>query len=561
MSDISEVASAAPESAADWESAAPEVSVVVATFNRPDGIVDLVRDLGAQEGFAAGAVEVIVVDDGSRVPVRPLLEAVEVGHPLRIVEQENAGQAAARHRGLLLARGEIVVIVDDDMRLHPGFLAAHRAAHAAGAEVVQGAIVPPAYRLPLFERWHAEQLLRFADEIRAGATTVRGAHLATGNVSLRRSRYFDIGGFDTALQRSEDRDLGIRLEEAGAQLAFSAEAKSVHNTDHASLRVWLGRSFNYGVYDTQIAAKHPEVEYVDPWRFLFGVSVISKPLLLLAALAPSVGKLLARTAMPIAFAANRVGLERVALAGTAFVYGIEYFRGVRAAAGSRRNTLRGLGRYLVKRSREKLRAGRGAPLAAYAGFRRAVAIDWEVMTVGRAKYLGETKPRGWIADLITKIGLQMIYAVRVMRLLRDAGFPVGAQIASRFIRHFYAAEIHWDAEIAPGTSIIHGNGLVVSHAARVREGCVLCHNVTLGMGIDPVTGEMGAPTLERNVHIGPGATILGPIVVGEGSKVMAGSVLDRSVEPNSLVRPPSAEIAARRPAKRRPAAVQGPDEE
>jgi serine acetyltransferase len=184
--------------------------------------------------------------------------------------------------------------------------------------------------------------------------------------------------------------------------------------------------------------------------------------------------------------------------------------------------------------------------AAWREFRRATAIDWAVMTAGRAKYLGESTSRVWLVDVVTSIGLQMVFAVRVMRLFRDGRFRLGAKIMSRVIRHLYAAEIHWDAEVAPGTSVIHGNGLVISHAARIAgEGCVLFHNVTLGMGFDGDTGLMGAPTLERNVHVGPGSTLIGPIVVGEGTKLMAGSVLNQSVPPYSLVRPAPVQVVPR----------------
>ena len=61
----------------------------------------------------------------------------------------------------------------------------------------------------------------------------------------------------------------------------------------------------------------------------------------------------------------------------------------------------------------------------------------------------------------------------------------------------------------------------------VGEGCILFHNVTLGEGVDPETRETGAPTLGRDVHVGPGATLLGPIHVGDGTKIMAGAVLTR----------------------------------
>jgi serine O-acetyltransferase len=121
-------------------------------------------------------------------------------------------------------------------------------------------------------------------------------------------------------------------------------------------------------------------------------------------------------------------------------------------------------------------------------------------------------------------------------------------VASRLIRHLYGAEIHWNAEVADGVSIVHGNGLVLSHQARVGPGCILFHNVTLGVGLDPVTRESGAPTLGKDVHVGPGATLLGPIHVGDGTKVMAGAVLTHSVPPNSLVKPAPVEVSVRRSA-------------
>jgi len=94
--------------------------------------------------------------------------------------------------------------------------------------------------------------------------------------------------------------------------------------------------------------------------------------------------------------------------------------------------------------------------------------------------------------------------------------------------------------------LVHGMGLAISGEARVGRGCILFQHVTLGMGIDPETRRPGAPSLERNVHVGPGATLIGPITVGEGSKVMAGAVLTRSVPPGSLVETPTPEVRPRK---------------
>jgi len=149
-------------------------------------------------------------------------------------------------------------------------------------------------------------------------------------------------------------------------------------------------------------------------------------------------------------------------------------------------------------------------------------------------------------DLVTKIGLQMLGVIRVMQGLEAAEVPVLPQVVSRLLRHAYGAEIHWKADIQPGVSLVHGNGLVISKDASVAPGCILSQNVTLGHGVDPITREVGAPTLGRDVHVGPGATLLGPISVGEGSKIMAGAVLTHSVPAYSLVRPADVVITPRK---------------
>jgi serine O-acetyltransferase len=88
-------------------------------------------------------------------------------------------------------------------------------------------------------------------------------------------------------------------------------------------------------------------------------------------------------------------------------------------------------------------------------------------------------------------------------------------------------------------------GIAISHAASVGQGSILNHNVTLGEGTDPVTGKSGAPAVGRDVHIGPGATLIGPITVGDGTKIAPGVLLMQSVPANSLVSAPAAQVQTR----------------
>ena len=156
-------------------------------------------------------------------------------------------------------------------------------------------------------------------------------------------------------------------------------------------------------------------------------------------------------------------------------------------------------------------------------------------------------------DAVKKIGFQVMIAYRTMRFFRASGLGLAAQLASRGMRHAFGSDIHWDAELEPGVMIVHGFGLAVSYAARVRHGSILFQNVTLGFGPAAEKGAPGgAPLLEPRVHVGIGATLYGPIVVGEGTKIMAGCVLSRSVPPRSIVEAPVPGVSGRAPEARAP---------
>jgi GT2 family glycosyltransferase len=328
-----------------------QVSVVVATYNRNVLLVELLRGL-AQQTLAPHRFEVIVVDDGSLTPVRPGLEKLDLPYELIIVEQQNQGAAAARHNGILRARGEIVVIVDDDMRVVPDFLTQHVEAHERGNTLVLGHILDEEQNItqkPLFERMHAALLYKQWDAFRSGRERARGVHVCTGNVSFRCRDYLAVGGFDRDLARSEDRELGVRLERAGARLAFADAARTIHHSDVADLEVWMRRSFLYGIYDLRIARKHAEVESADPWRFFFLIHPISRLLVSTTLAAPRVGARLSRLTIRLAMTLDAAGAERVAMAGATLCYGLQYFRGIRHEAGSLGVVLRDLGAYMKKR--------------------------------------------------------------------------------------------------------------------------------------------------------------------------------------------------------------------
>ncbi len=187
-------------------------------------------------------------------------------------------------------------------------------------------------------------------------------------------------------------------------------------------------------------------------------------------------------------------------------------------------------------------------MSALGDFASAVRADHATIRRYGSRYGDGNNPTSaLLTDVVRKVGFQILVAYRVMRLLRAWHLPLLPQITSRLIRHLYASDIHWDARFEPGVMIVHGMGLCISHSARVEGGVILFQGVTLGVGIDPVTREVGAPHVGADAHVGAGATLVGPIQVGAASKIMAGVVLMHSVPERSLVEAPAPAVRSRAP--------------
>lgn len=100
--------------------------------------------------------------------------------------------------------------------------------------------------------------------------------------------------------------------------------------------------------------------------------------------------------------------------------------------------------------------------------------------------------------------------------------PLALYLQSR-MSELFCVDIHPAAQIGRGIFIDHAHGIVIGETASVGDDVSMLHDVTLG-GTGKETDDRH-PKIGRNVLIGAGAKILGPIHVGEGAKVAAGSVV------------------------------------
>ena len=142
-------------------------------------------------------------------------------------------------------------------------------------------------------------------------------------------------------------------------------------------------------------------------------------------------------------------------------------------------------------------------------------------------------------------GLQALLAYRLGRWLLESRaswwiWPIGWPayfLASRFVRAAFDIRLHLSAKIGPGLYIGHFGGIELEHC-RLGEGCSIAQSVRIGSREHSL-----GPVVERRVWIGAHATVTGPVRIGAGSTISAGSVVTRDVPPGALCMGRPARIA------------------
>jgi serine O-acetyltransferase len=113
--------------------------------------------------------------------------------------------------------------------------------------------------------------------------------------------------------------------------------------------------------------------------------------------------------------------------------------------------------------------------------------------------------------------------------------PFVPQILHKFIRIIFACDVKYTAEIGRNVGFFHnGLGVVIHKNAKIGDGTCLYQNVTIG-GNGKVGEFNGTPIIGKNVFIGAGAVILGPVKIGNNAIIGANSVVLSDVEANTTV--------------------------
>lgn len=246
-------------------------SIIVPVYNRPDEVDELLCSLTRQ---AFADFEVIVVEDGSAVPCKEVCDKYADRLQLHYYQKENSGPGQSRNYGAERAKGDYLIILDSDVVLPDGYLAAVDAelAHDAcdafgGADASHPSFTP-------VQKAISYSMTSFftTGGIRGGKKKLDKFYPRSYNMGIRREVYQQLGGF-SKMRFGEDIDFSYRIVEAGYKCRLFPEAWVWHKR-RTDLRKFFRQVYNSGIARINLAKRHPgtmKLVHLLPMVFTVGV--------------------------------------------------------------------------------------------------------------------------------------------------------------------------------------------------------------------------------------------------------------------------------------------------
>ena len=234
---------AAGTSATQSTCPAPLASVVVLTFNRPEGLQRCLASLACQT-LAPESFEVVVIDVSSP-PVEGVLAPLRQRLQLTYQIAPNLGVAANRNAGAGVARGQVLAFLDDDCVASPTWLVELVAAVVNDPDVLAGA--PAVHPCPTTATAAAGQVINDMVDEFFNPPGAPCRFLPGLNFALERQRFLALGGCDPSFGflAAEDREFIDRWLQAGGRLVQVAFCQ-VRHEHRSSLGGFVRQYFNYG---------------------------------------------------------------------------------------------------------------------------------------------------------------------------------------------------------------------------------------------------------------------------------------------------------------------------
>ncbi len=250
-------------------------SFVIPVYNRPDEVDELLESL-THQSFTD--FEVVIVEDGSTVPCRHIVEKYASALPVHYYEKPNSGPGQTRNYGVERCTGEYVIVLDSDCILPPDYLQAvedevrHEPADAFGGPDRAHKSFTPVQKAINY----AMTSFFTTGGIRGGSKKKMDKFYPRSfNMGIRKDVYQALGGF-SKMRFGEDIDFSIRIFKGGYRCRLFPEAWVWHKR-RTDLKKFFKQVHNSGIARINLYKKYPEslkLVHMLPAIFTVGVGLL-----------------------------------------------------------------------------------------------------------------------------------------------------------------------------------------------------------------------------------------------------------------------------------------------
>ena len=258
----------------------PAITVAIATLGRPAKLAR-VLDACAALAPAEPPFEVVVVIDGDDAATRDVASRPHP-FPVRAFSQPRAGAGPARNLAAREARGDLLLLLNDDTRPTPGCFGAHLGTRqSAGPCMTEGLVAwDPEVEITPYMGWLAPAGHQYNYARLAADRSIPWDAVWSTNLAVPREWVLDCP-FDAAIPPGclEDTEWAFRQYRRGRRAVFVPEALVLHDHRYADAEDFRPRARTFGGAARYVVRKHP----VLVWRFVL------RPLAAAAVRAASLG--------------------------------------------------------------------------------------------------------------------------------------------------------------------------------------------------------------------------------------------------------------------------------
>ncbi len=260
-------------------------SFIIPVYNRPDEVDELLESLTHQ---SVKDFEVVVVEDGSSVPCENVVEKYATLLDVHYFSKENSGPGQTRNYGVERAHGDYVLILDSDVVVPEGYLAAVDAElTAAPCEAFGGPDRAHASFTPMQKAINYAMTSFFTTGgIRGGKKKMDKFYPRSFNMGVQRATYERLEGF-SKMRFGEDIDFSTRIFKAGCRCRLFPDAWVWHKR-RTDLKKFFKQVHNSGIARINLMKRHPgtlKLVHLLPAVFTVGCAL----LVVFAALALALG--------------------------------------------------------------------------------------------------------------------------------------------------------------------------------------------------------------------------------------------------------------------------------